>query len=123
MLLSTDLWVSALIRRAELGGAFATVARKGDPRAGTVIVKAFDTTARRARLYSEAFGPDGERLWMQPVESEFESELDDYLQRQIRYDPDLWIVEIEDREGRHFITEKVAGEASGNRQQAAGAPE
>lgn len=108
MLLSTDLWVSALIRRAELAGAFATVARKGDARAGTVIVKAFDTSNRRARLYSEAFGPDGERLWMQPVESEFEAELDDYLQRQIRYDPDLWIIEIEDREGRHFITEKVA---------------
>ena len=120
MLLSTDLWVSALIRRAELAGAFATVARKGDPRAGTVIVKAFDTSNRRARLYSEAFGPDGERLWMQPVESEFESELDDYLQRQIRYDPDLWIVEIEDREGRHFITEKVADEAAGSRQQATG---
>lgn len=108
MLLSTELWAAALIRRAELAGAFATVVRKGDPRAGTVIVKAFDTTARRARLYSEAFGPDGERLWVQPVESESESELDDYLQRQIRYDPDLWIVEIEDREGRHFITEKVA---------------
>ena len=120
MLLSTDLWVSALIRRAELAGAFATVARKGDPRAGTVIVKAFDTSNRRARLYSEAFGPDGERLWMQPVESEFESELDDYLQRQIRYDPDLWIIEIEDREGRHFITERVAGEAAGNSQQATG---
>ena len=120
MLLSTDIWVSALIRRAELAGAFATVARKGDPRAGTVIVKAFDTSNRRARLYSEAFGPDGERLWMQPVESEFESELDDYLQRQIRYDPDLWIVEIEDREGRHFITEKVADEAAGSRQQATG---
>ncbi len=109
MLLSTDLWAAALIRRAELAGAFATVARKGDARAGTVIVKAFDTTSRRARLYSEAFGSDGERLWMQPVESEFESELDEYLQRQIRYDPDLWIIEIEDREGRHFITEKVEG--------------
>ncbi|MBU1539069.1 MAG: DUF1491 family protein [Alphaproteobacteria bacterium] len=109
MLLSSDLWVSALIRRAELGGAFATVARKGDGRAGTVIVKAFDTSNRRARLYSEAFGPDGERLWMQPVESEFESELDAYIQRQIGYDSDLWVVEIEDREGRHFITEKVAG--------------
>ena len=108
MLLSTDLWVSALIRRAELAGAFATVARKGDARAGTVVVKAFDTSTRRARLYSEAFGPDGERLWMQPVQSDFESELDDYLQRQIGYDPDLWIVEIEDREGRHFITETVA---------------
>ena len=109
MLLSTDLWVSALIRRAELAGAFATVARKGDARAGTVIVKAFDTSSRRARLYSEAFGPDGERLWMQPVESEMESELDEYLARQTQYDPDLWIVEIEDREGRHFITERVEG--------------
>lgn len=108
MLLSTDLWAAALIRRAELAGAFATVARKGDARAGTVIVKAFDTSNRRARLYSEAFGPDGERLWMQPMESEFESELDQYLERQIGYDPDLWIIEIEDREGRHFITEKVA---------------
>jgi len=112
VLLSSDLWVSALIRRAELGGAFATVARKGDARAGAVIVKAFDTSSRRARLYSEAFGPDGERLWMQPVESEFEGELDAYIQRQIGYDPDLWVVEIEDREGRHFITEKVAGPSS-----------
>lgn len=108
MLLSTDLWAAALIRRAELAGAFATVARKGDARAGTVIVKAFDTSTRRARLYSEAFGPDGERLWMQPVESDQEAELDQYLERQIGYDPDLWIIEIEDREGRHFITEKVA---------------
>lgn len=100
--------MAALIRRAEIGGAFATVARKGDDRAGTVIVKVFDTSNRTARLYSEAFGPNGERLWMQPVESDLESELDDYLQRQLRYDPDLWIVEIEDREGRHFITERVA---------------
>jgi hypothetical protein len=110
LLLSSDVWVSALIRRAEIGGGFATVSRKGDARAGTVIVKVFNTSDRTARLYSEAFGPGGERLWMQPVESEFENELDDYLQRQIKYDPDLWIVEIEDRQGRHFITEKVAGE-------------
>lgn len=100
--------MSALIRRAELGGAFATVARKGDARAGTVIVKVFDTSTRTARLFSEAFGPDGERLWMQPIESELEPELDDYLTRQAKYDPDLWVVEIEDRQGRHFITEKVA---------------
>ena len=112
MLLSTDLWAAALIRRAELAGAFATVARKGDARAGTVIVKAFDTSSRRARLYSEAFGPDGERLWMQPVESEVESELDEYLARQVGYDPDLWVVEVEDRQGRHFITETVQGERS-----------
>lgn len=108
MLLSSDLWVGALVRRAEIGGAYATVVRKGDARAGTVIVKAYDTAERRARLYTEAFGPDGDRLWIQPVASESESELDAYIERQARYDPDLWVVEIEDRQGRHFITEKVA---------------
>ena len=108
MLLSSDLWVSALIRRAELGGAFASVVRRGDERAGTVVVKAFDTRTRRARLYTEAFGPDGDRLWIQPVVSESEPELDAYIQRQITYDSDLWVVEIEDRDGRHFITETVA---------------
>jgi hypothetical protein len=107
LLLSTDLWTSALIRRAELAGAFATVVRKGDARAGTVIVKAYDTSTRQARLFTEAFGSDGERLWIQPVASDSESELDAYIQRQAGYDPDLWVVEIEDREGRHFITEKV----------------
>ncbi len=109
MLLSTDVWVAALIRRAELAGANAVVVKRGDNRAGSVIVKAFDTSARRARLYSEAFGPDGDRLWMQPVTSDSESDLDAYMERQRGYDPDLWIVEIEDREGRHFITERVAG--------------
>jgi hypothetical protein len=110
LLLSSDLWVSALIRRAEIGGAFATVARRGDARAGTVIVKAYDTSTRRARLFAEAFGADGNRLWMQPIESEMESELDAYTARQAEYDPDLWVVEIEDRQGRHFLTEDVQGE-------------
>jgi hypothetical protein len=109
MLLSTDVWVSALIRRAEIGGAFAAVVKKGDARAGAVIVKAWDTSERRARLFTEATGMDGQTLWIQPVTGE-EPELDAYLDRQRRYDPDLWIVEIEDRQGRHFITEKVAGD-------------
>jgi hypothetical protein len=107
LLLSSDLWVSALIRRAEIAGAYATVVKKGDDRAGSVIVKAYDTSTRTAKLYTEAFGQDGERLWIQPVTSDSESELDAYVARQRGYDPDLWVVEIEDREGRHFITEKV----------------
>ncbi len=108
MLISTDVWVAALIRRAEIEGAFATVVKRGDARAGSVIVKAYDTSNRAARLYTEAFGTDGERLWMQPVSSDSESELDAYIARQRGYDPDLWVVEIEDRQGRHFIVEKVA---------------
>ncbi len=107
MLLSSDIWVGALIRRAELGGAFATVARKGDPRAGAVLVKAVNRRAGTATLYSEATRGDGERVWMQPVKSHAESELDAYIARAVRIDPDLWVVEIEDAEGRHFLVEAV----------------
>lgn len=107
MIIASDVWVSALIRRAELAGANAVVVRRGDARAGSVIVKVYDSSIRQARLYSEAFGPDGDRLWMQPVTSAFESELDAYVERQRGYDPDLWVVEIEDRQGRHFLTEAV----------------
>ena len=107
MLLSTDIWVAALIRRAEQGGAFATVARRGDARAGTVLVKALDRRAGAARLYAEAFGAGGERVWMQPVASTEEPALDAYAERAARIDPDLWVVEIDDIHGRHFLTETV----------------
>ena len=107
MLLATDLWAGALIRRAELSGAFAVVARKGDARAGAVLVKVLNRSDRTARLYAEATRMDGERVWMQPAATTEEFELDRYIERAVRIDPDLWVVEIEDREGRHFLTEAV----------------
>ena len=107
MLLATDIWVTALIRRAEQGGAFAVVARKGDARAGAVLVKVLNTGERSSRLYAEATRMDGEQVWMQPARSTEERELDGYIERAIRIDPDLWVVEIEDRQGRHFLTEPV----------------
>ena len=107
MLLSTDIWVSALIRRAELSGAFGMVIRKGDARAGAVLVKVLNRPQGTARLYTEATRLDGERVWMQPVSSEDEAVLDVYIERTVRVDPDVWVVEVDDREGRHFLTEAV----------------
>jgi hypothetical protein len=107
VLLSTDIWASALIRRAEQAGAFATVARKGDPRAGAVLVKVLSRRLGEAWLYASAVRGEGEQVWMQPVDSRDEVEIDAYIARQIRFDPDLWIIEIEDPEGRHFLTEPV----------------
>ncbi|MGE0735769.1 MAG: DUF1491 family protein [Alphaproteobacteria bacterium] len=105
--LKTDLWVYALIRRAEIGGAFASVARHGDDRSGTVFVKVRQAADRcvvygarydqEARVWTAATGPA-------PV---VEPDADAYLQRQIKFDPDIWILEVEDRQGRHFIDEKV----------------
>ena len=107
MRLPTDLWVSALLRRAEQGGAFPTVLRKGDLQGGAVLVKVVDRRAGRASLFAEAVRGEGERVWMRPVASEDEAALDAYAERQLRFDPDLWIVEIDDNRGRTFLTEPV----------------
>ena len=75
MLLSTDIWVGALIRRVEIGGGFAVVARKGDPRAGAVLVKVLNRSDGSARLLAEATRGDRDRVWMEPVASREEREL------------------------------------------------
>ena len=107
MLLSTDVWVGALIRRAETAGAFAVVARKGDPRAGAVLVKVLARRDASVRLYASAVRGEGETVWMQPLAAAAEADIDAYVERSRRVDPDLWVVEIDDAEGRHFLTEPV----------------
>ena len=107
MHLSTHIWVGALIRRVEIGGGFAVVARKGDPNAGAVLVKILNRSDGTARLLAEATKGDGDRVWMDPVASRTEADLDAYVARAARIDPDVWVVEIEDREGRHFLVEPV----------------
>jgi hypothetical protein len=105
--IDSDIWVSALIRRASLGGAFATVGRKGDSRGGAVLVKLVNRRAGAAKLLAEATRGDGEQFWMQPILSTDEADLDAYIERAIRIDPDVWVVEIDDPEGRHFLVEPV----------------
>ena len=103
----TSIWVAALIRRAELSGASAFVAAKGEPDAGAVIVKIalLDGTAR---VWSSAYGRDGQRRWMRATGANLVSDGDAeaYVARARTRDADLWVVEIEDRQGRDFLTEE-----------------
>src|ERR1700761_6162964 len=105
--IDTSIWVYALIRRAHQGGAFATVGRKGDSRGGTVLVKLVNRRKGEARLLAEATRGDGERVWMQPIPAPEKPDIDAYIERAIRIDPDVWVVEIDDPEGRHFLVEPV----------------
>ncbi len=106
--LKSAFWVGALTRRAQSGGASAYVARRGDPDAGVVIVKIarLDGTAD---VYLPSRDMEGARAWRRgngaaPVA---EAEADAIVRRETDYDPDCWVVEIEDRQGRHFLTEAV----------------
>lgn len=109
MELKTDFWASALIRRAEIAGAFAAVVRKGDPDGGAVLVKV-STLDGRAHLYAPARNGEGEKIWMDLSAGQLgveEAAIDAYARKRAESDPDLWIIEIEDRAGRTFLTEPV----------------
>jgi hypothetical protein len=109
MRLRSDLFVSALIRRAEVAGASAMLRRRGAAEAGAVFLK-LDLLDGRAALLGPApqseEPPEGiDRLfarlhrdeWIAPFEAE------ERMKKEIAFDPDLWLVEIEDREGRAFV--------------------
>jgi hypothetical protein len=108
--LKTAIWASALIRTAQAHGAFATVVRKGDVDAGAVLVKVA-TLDGRARLYAPARrGAEGERVWIDLSSGALgddERAIDAHIAREAAFDPDIWVVEIEDRAGRRFFTEPV----------------
>lgn len=100
--LKTEIRVAAQLRRAAAAGAFATIARKGDADAGAVAVKVY-LGARRARLFVEGRNEKGDAVWREPLGGEAdETAIDTFLEKEARFDRDLWIVEIEDREGRPF---------------------
>ena len=99
------MWAPALIRRAQVAGAYAMVIRKGDPDAGAALVKV-RTLDDHAVLYRPMRDMSGERIWL-PKGPMSEPDIDKAITSRLETDPDLWVIEIEDREGRHFLTEKV----------------
>jgi hypothetical protein len=105
--LKSAIWAAALVRRAQVGTAAAFVTRRGDPDAGVVIVKIarLDGTAD---VYLPARDMEGERAWRPAAVAPMpEAEADAIVRRETGYDPDCWVVEIEDKAGRHFLTEPV----------------
>ena len=106
--LKAELWIKAHIRRVEIEGGTAMVARRGDGMSGSALIKLnrLDGTAEvlapaphaeKGRIWLRATGPD-------PVE---DREAEAFIRRQVDFDPDLWVLEIEDREGRHFLDDPV----------------
>lgn len=110
--LASYIWVDALIRRVQLGGASAFVLQRGDRDRGDVLVKIACLDGRAAFLSRTpmAVGEDSFDWLPTPGEWTEEPVVNDLIERRRRYDPDLWIIEIEDTKGRHFLTERVNGE-------------
>ena len=103
--LRSELQVAALLRRAQGQGAYATVLRRGDPDAGSLHV-AVRTLDGAARLYSPIRNMMGEAAWLASAALP-EREVDAKVSKLGERDPDIWVVEVEDRRGRHFLVEPV----------------
>lgn len=103
--LQAGIWVSAYLARLRVEDIPAFVVRRGDETAGAVLVKAA-TLDGRARAFQRSFDPmTGARTWMVLAEGD-ESGVDEAIARARRFDPDLWVIEVEDRQGRHLLGEE-----------------
>ncbi|HVX75871.1 MAG TPA: DUF1491 family protein [Bradyrhizobium sp.] len=109
MRLKSSIWVAAYLRRCQTEGVFAAVRKRGAEEAGAVFVKVALLDGN-AMLYAPApqtaydDSRPTERIFVpvspQPIS---EAAVEERLAKEIRFDPDAWIVEAEDRAGRHFL--------------------
>lgn len=108
MRIKSEIWVRAYLRRCQAEGVPVVVARRGDEAAGAIFI-CVDHLDGTVMLYGPAptgvEGSETERRWVSCLRPEPASsaEASAYLARQSRFDADLWVIEIEDKRGRHFL--------------------
>ena len=102
--LTADFWVRAYLNRLRLESIPAYVLARGDPTAGAVMVK-LATLDGQARLYQRIFDPMTDRRRWIELATGPEHEIDARIDRDRSRDRDLWVIEVEDRLGRHLLDE------------------
>lgn len=105
------MWVKAYIRRCATAGKWAVVARRGDPDAGTILVRV-DLLNGNARLFGpppgSVYDDAGERQWTEILPDRTAIDVQTYIDRRVAGDPDVWVVDLEDRSGESLLS--VTGE-------------
>ena len=101
--LASGLWVQAYIMRLQIEMIPAYVLAHGDDTAGAILVK-LNPLDGTAKVFQRIMSMDGSRPWDLLTEGP-ETEVDALLERQQRSDPDIWVIEVESRAGRHMLDE------------------
>ena len=105
--LKAGIFVRAVIRRAEVAGAHAYVVRKGAEEAGAVFLK-ISRLDGTCTILDQIRMDEGKLAWVRPLGDVVDDKrAEAYFDKQRKLDPDIWIVEIEDRQGRNFVDEPV----------------
>jgi hypothetical protein len=100
--LTARFWIDAYLARLRLTDIPAFVVAHGDDTGGAVLVK-LNTLDGQAQVFQRSFDlATGARAWVTLAEGD-EAEVDAAIARQRGFDPDIWVVEVEDRAGRHLL--------------------
>ena len=106
--LASSVLVSALLRRAQDEGGNGAVLAKGDPTAGAIAV-ILAQKGRKACFLERLLGPEGRYSWNESRQNiENEEEFSAFLDRRRKYDPDLWILELDIASAERFAAEMNA---------------
>ncbi len=104
MMLTAKIWVAAYLTRLRLIEVPAFVVQRGDNTAGAVLIK-LNTLDGQACCYQRSFDlMTGDRKWMVLIDGD-EADVDASITKQCGFDPDLWVIEVEDKQGRHLLDE------------------
>ena len=103
--LTARFWVDAYLARLRFQDIPGFVVSHGDDTAGAVLVK-LNTLDGQACAYTRSFDlMSGQRVWTE-LSSGAETDVDQSIAKQRGFDSDLWVIEVEDRLGRHLLQEE-----------------
>ena len=107
--LPTHIEVGAILRRAEAGGDFATILRKGDAERGSVLL-VISSRGRHVACLERVLAMTGEYRWQAvgPPDSASSADLAAFLQKRARFDEDSWTVELDIADAERFIAETTS---------------
>lgn len=107
MRVRAELWVKAYVRTLAAHGVPAFVCRRGDEDGGAVYIR-----LNRLDGTSGLYGPASAGLWESASDRRFslrmqaeDARVEEAVSSEVKFDPDLWLIEVEDKEGRHFLDE------------------
>lgn len=107
--LPAGLEAASIVRRAENGGDFATLLKRGDPDRGSILL-VVTSRGRHVAILERMLSPDGAYRWNRsgPGESAESEEVAAFLQKRARFDPDSWAIELDIVNPERFIAETTA---------------
>ena len=104
--LASKILVNALIRRAESLGGFGVVVARGDPTAGSIVLILIER-GQKIGTMERVLEAGGEYIWKlnQEQNTENKQEIDDFVRRRRKFDPDLWVLELDIPSPERFAAE------------------